>query len=320
MKQSAQTDYYTFQLSDKATRESVSYQNKFGIEISADLYLPKTFDSTTKYAAIIIGPPYGGVKEQGPGIYAQNMAERGFVALAFDPSYNGYSGGEPRHTSSPDIFVEDFSAAVDFVGTRHFVDRNKIGVIGMCGSGGFALSASQVDRRIKAVATTSMYDISRIAANGFMDAMSKDERNKLLDSIGEQRWKDFGNNEPALSPKGAPATVEEATNPVGREFAEYYSTPRGHHPNSITQFTMASGTSFMNFPLLNYIKDISPRPILLIMGEYAHSRYFSEDIYKMAAEPKELYIVQGAGHVDLYDKTDLIPFDKLKSFFAENLK
>jgi len=319
MKKTEQTDYYTFQLSDKVTRQKASYQNKYGITIAADLYLPKNFGSNKKYPIIIIGPPYGGVKEQGAGIYAQNMVERGFVALAFDPSYNGYSGGEPRHASSPDIFVEDFSAAVDFAGTRDFVNRNKIGVIGLCGSGGFALSAAQVDRRIKAVATVSMYDISRIAANGFMDSMNKDDRNTLLDTIGEQRWKDFGSSKPALSSKGAPETVEEATNPIGREFAEYYSTPRGHHPNSITQFTVASGTSFMNFPLLTYIKDISPRPVLLIMGEKAHSRYFSEDVYKMAAEPKELYIVPGAGHVDLYDKTDLIPFDKLTSFFSEHL-
>jgi len=320
MKQSAQNDLYTFQLSDKVTRQSVSYRNKYGIEIAADLYLPKNFDSTKKYAAIIIGPPYGGVKEQGAGIYAQNIVERGFVALAFDPSYNGYSSGEPRHASSPDIFTEDFSAAVDFIGTRSFVDRNRIGVIGMCGSGGFALSAAQVDRRIKAVATVSMYDISRIAANGFMDGMTKDERNKLLDEIGEQRWKDFGSDEPALSPRGAPETVEEATNPISREFAEYYSTPRGYHPNSITQFTLASGTSFMNFPLLTYIRDISPRPVLLIMGDHAHSRYFTEDVYKIAEEPKELYIVPNAGHVDLYDKTDLIPFDKLADFFSENLR
>lgn len=311
---------YIFNLSDKVTRKSVSYQNRFGITIAADLYTPKDFDETKKYAAVIIGAPYGGVKEQGSGIYAQNMAERGFVALTFDPSYNGYSGGEPRHLSSPDLFVEDFSAGVDYMGTRPFVDRNKIGVIGMCGSGGFAISAAQVDRRIKAVATVSMYDISRAQGKGFMDSLTEEDRNKTLDAIAEQRYAEFEGNPPALTDRGAPIGFDENTDPVGREFGEFYSTPRGYHHNSITQFTVTSSMSFMNFPLLTYIKSISPRPILFIMGENAHSRWFSEDAYELAAEPKELYIIPNAGHVDLYDKTDLIPFAKLEEFFTENLK
>lgn len=320
MKQPQQADHYTFKLSETVTKQPVSYRTKYGITIAADLYLPKTVDNAKKYAAIIVGPPYGGVKEQTAGIYAQAMAERGFIALAFDPSYKGYSSGEPRNTSSPDVFVEDFSAAVDFIGTRPYVDRARIGVIGLCGSGGFALSATQVDRRIKAVATVSMYDISRAEASGWKDAMTEEERAKKLDELGELRWKEFEHNEPALSPRGAPLTVDATTDPISREFAEYYSTPRGQHPNSLTQHTMVSRMAFMNFPLLTYIKSISPRPILLVIGENAHSRYFSEDVYKMAAEPKELYIVPGAGHVDLYDKTDLIPFDKLTSFFSGNLK
>lgn len=302
------------------TRTPVSYKTRFGITIAADLYLPKDFDALQKHAAIIVGAPYGGVKEQGPGIYAQNMAERGFVALTFDPSYNGYSGGAPRHISSPDVFVEDFSAAVDYVGTRPFVDRSRIGIIGLCGSGGFALSAAQVDRRIKAIATVSMYDISRSHANGFADSLTEEGRNAILDAIAEQRYSEFLGNEPTLTPRGAPIAVDDNTDPIGREFAEFYSTPRGYHPNSITQFTMTSGMSFMNFPLLTYIKSISPRPILFVIGEHAHSRYFSEDAYNQAAEPKELYIVPNAGHVDLYDKTDLIPFDKLDTFFRQNLK
>lgn len=310
---------YIFNLSDKVTRKSVSYNNRFGIRIAADLYLPKDFDESKKHAAVIIGAPYGGVKEQGSGIYAQNLAERGFVALAFDPSYNGYSGGEPRHISSPDLFVEDFSAAVDYVGTRSFVDRNRIGALGMCGSGGFAISAAQVDRRIKAVATVSMYDISRVAANGWMDSLTEENRNSILDAISEQRYADFEGNPPALTGRGAPIGFDENTDPVGREFGEFYSTPRGYHPNSITQFTVTSSMSFMNFPLLTYIKSISPRPILFVIGEHAHSRYFSEDAFELAAEPKELYTVPNAGHVDLYDKTDLIPFDKLEVFFTENL-
>jgi len=311
---------YIFELSDKVTRKSVSYHNRFGIKIAADLYLPKDFDEAKKHAAVIIGAPYGGVKEQGPGIYAQNMAERGFVALAFDPSYNGYSGGEQRHLSSPDLFVEDFSASVDYLGTRPFVDRNQIGAIGICGSGGFAISAAQVDRRIKAIATVSMYDISRVAANGWMDSLTEEVRNSMLDAIAEQRYADFESAQPALAQRGAPIGFDENTDPIGREFGEFYSTPRGYHPNSITQFTVTSSMSFMNFPLLTHIKSISPRPILFIIGEQAHSRYFSEDAYELASEPKELYIIPNAGHVDLYDKTDLIPFDKLEVFFTENLK
>lgn len=311
---------YIFTLSEKVVRTPVSYKNRYGITLAADLYAPKNFDGSRKYPAIIIGSPYGGVKEQGAGIYAQNMAERGFIALAFDPSYNGYSGGEPRHISSPDLFVEDFSASVDYMGTRPFIDRKRIGVIGMCGSGGFALSAAQVDRRIKAVATVSMYDISRAQRNGFKDAYTEEDRNQLLDQLAEQRYAEFEGHEPVLTARGAPMGFDENTDPIGREFGEFYSTPRGYHHNSITQFTQTSSMSFMNFPLLTHLTSISPRPVLLIMGETAHSRYFSEDVYKQAAEPKELYIVSGAGHVDLYDRVDVIPWDKLTTFFNNNLK
>lgn len=248
------------------------------------------------------------------------MAERGFIALTFDPSYNGYSSGEPRHISSPDLFVEDFSAAIDYLGTRPFVDKNQIGAIGMCGSGGFAISAAQVDRRIKAIATVSMYDISRVAANGWKDSFTEEDRNSILDAISEQRYVDFEAGQPTLAQRGAPIGFDENTDPIGREFGEFYSTPRGYHPNSITQFTVTSSMSFMNFPLLTHIKSISPRPILFIIGEHAHSRYFSKDAYELAQEPKVLYIVPNAGHVDLYDKTDFIPFDMLESFFTENLK
>lgn len=313
------TDNYIFELSDKVIRKSVSYKNRFGIRITADLYLPKDFDESKEHAALIIGAPYGGVKEQGPGIYAQNMAEQGFVSLAFDPSYNGYSDGEPRHVSSPDIFVEDFSAAVDYLGTRPFVDRERIGVIGMCGSGGFGLSAAQVDRRIKAVATIVMYDICRQYAEGMFDSLTDDERGNILDMIAENRYADFESGAPVLSER-APLEFDENTDPIGREFGEFYSRARGYHPNSITAFSVSSQGSFMNFPLLSKIEWISPRPILFVVGEHAHSRYFSEDAYKLAAEPKELYIVPNAGHVDLYDKTDLIPFEKLNTFFRENLK
>lgn len=310
----------TFPPSDKVTSEKVSYKNRFGITVSADLYLPKDMDKTKKYAALVIGTPYGGVKEQGAGLYAQTMAERGFVAVAFDESFNGESSGEPRHVSSPDIFTEDFSAGVDYLGTRPYVDREKIGAIGICGSGGFALSAAQVDHRIKAVATASMYDMSRVKRNGWKDSMTDEQRSKYLDQLGEQRWRDFEKNSPQLTPQFPAEIPSEGLDPITSEFFEYYVAPRGHHPNSIGAFTVTSDMSFINFPLLAHIESISPRPILFIIGEKAHSRYFTEDAYKAAAEPKELYVVKDARHIDLYDRTDLIPFDKLTSFFKENLK
>ncbi len=312
-----------FAKSDKVEVERVSYRNRYGIGVSADLYLPKDLDCTKKYPALVVGTPYGGVKEQGAGLYAQTMAERGFVAIAFDESFNGTSGGEPRRTSSPEIFTEDFSAGVDFLGTRPYVDRNKIGAIGICGSGAFALKAAQVDQRIKAVATASMYDMSRVTRNGWMDSMSDDQRTKMLTQLGEQRWKDFelGPNEIAVGfPSEPQEAVPEDLDPITSEFFEFYAMKRGFHPNAPAAFTLTSSMAFMNFPLLNYVETIAPRPILLIIGENAHSRYFSEDAYAMAAEPKELSIVPGARHIDLYDRTDKIPFDKLESFFAENLK
>jgi hypothetical protein len=313
----------TFKLSDKVKHEKVSYPNRYGITLSADMYMPKNMDKSKKYPALVIGTPYGGVKEQGAGIYAQTMAERGFVAIAFDESYNGESGGEPRHISSPEIFSEDFSAGVDFLGTRPFVDRNRIGVIGICGSGAFALKAAQVDQRIKAIATLSMYDMSRVIRNGWQDSMSAEERVKMLDELGEQRWKDFENGSPML-PEGFPskptASIPEGLDPISSEFWEYYAMERGHHPRSHGPFTATSNMAFMNFPLMNFVEDISPRPILFIMGEKAHSRYFTEDAYKLAKEPKELVIVPGARHIDLYDRVDMIPFDKLDEFFTKALK
>ena len=314
--------YRTFEISDKVTVEQVTFKNRYGITVAADLYLSKDIDKAQKYPALIVGTPYGGVKEQGAGIYAQNMAERGFVAIAFDESHNGESSGAPRHVSSPDIFAEDFSAAVDYIGTLPFVDRNKIGVIGICGSGGFAVTAAQVDTRIKAVATVSMYDMSRVMRYGWADSMTDEQRTQLFDQLGEQRWKDFQSDEPELTPTFPSEPVDsipEGMDPISSEFFGYYAMKRGFHPNSIGAFTKTSSMDFMNFPLMNYIQTISPRPILFIIGEHAHSRYFSEDAYKMAAEPKELFEIAGAGHVDLYDRTDLIPFDKLESFFTENL-
>lgn len=316
--------YLTFQLSDKVILEPVQYKNRYGISIAAHLYLPKNIDKLKKYPAILIGTPYGGVKEQGAGIYAMNMAERGFVAMAFDESFNGESGGEPRDVSSPDFFVEDFSAGVDYLGTRPFVDREKIGVIGICGSGGFSLTAAQVDHRIKAVATASMYDISDYTRNGLGRYITKEQRNQMLVQLGEQRWKDFEKGTPAMPQGGFPIQpakeVPEGLPPVFAEFYEYYGMKRGWHPNIVDNFTLTSAMAFTNFPLLTHLEDISPRPILLIMGENAHSRYFTEEAYEKAAEPKELVIVPEARHIDLYDREDIIPFDKLESFFKSNLK
>lgn len=312
-----------FPKSDKVTVERVSYRNRYGISVSADLYLPKEMAKSKKYPALVVGTPYGGVKEQGAGLYAQTMAERGFVAIAFDESYNGTSGGEPRRSSSPEIFAEDFSAGVDFLGTRPYVDRNRIGAIGICGSGAFSLKAAQVDHRIRAVATTSMYDMSRVTRNGWMDSMTDEQRNQMLEQLGEQRWKDFENGLPEV-PEGFPSEPEESIpedlDPITSEFFEFYAMRRGHHPNAPAAFTVTSSLAFMNFPLLNYVETISPRPVLFIIGENAHSRYFSEDAYEMAAEPKELYIVPGARHIDLYDRTDMIPFDKLNDFFTKALQ
>ncbi|WP_218024972.1 alpha/beta hydrolase [Nocardia pseudovaccinii] len=312
-------DNYIFELDENVTRTPVSYKNRYGITLAADLYRPKEFDENRQYPALVIGPPYSGVKEQGPGIYAQQMAKRGFVALAFDPSYNGYSGGEPRHSSSPDIFVEDFSAGVDFLGTRPFIDRERIGGIGLCGSGGFVLSAAQVDRRIKAVVTSALVDISKLAAYGPTGDLTGEARAAMLDALAEQRYADFLNPVPVLGPRGAAIGFDDDTEPVWREFGTFYSTPRGYHPNSITQFTATSDLAFANFALLSHLDWISPRPILLIAGEQAFSRRVSEDVYQAASEPKELLLVPAANHVDLYDRTDLIPFDKVEQFFTKHL-
>jgi uncharacterized protein len=313
-----QADGYTFALSDEVTRTPVRYTNRYGIEIAADLYQRTGLDESVTHPAIVIGPPHGGVKEQGPGVYAQKLARRGFVALGFDPSYNGESGGQPRHLTSPEIFAEDFSAGVDFLGTLPQVDRERIGAIGICGSGGFALSAASVDTRIKAVATAAMYDISRVQRNGWQDSASDDDRHKALEDLAAQRWKDVDADEPQLQPT-FPADIPKGLDPITSEFFEYYVADRGHHPRSIGGFTVTSGMSHVNFGALRHLSDIAPRPILLITGDQAHSRYFSDTVYEQATGPKELVVVPGARHIDLYDRTELIPFDQLEKFFADNL-
>ena len=314
-----QPDGYTFALSDEVSRTPVRYKNRYGIELAADLYRPKRLDTSATHPAIVVGPPHGGVKEQGPGVYAQEMARRGFLALGFDPSHNGESGGESRHLTSPELFAEDFSAGVDFLGTLPYVDRERIGVIGICGSGGFALSAAQVDSRIKAVATSAMYDISGVKRNGWLNNGTSEDRQKNLAGIAAQRWADVDAGEPKLLPTFPAEIPAEKLDPITAEFFEYYVADRGHHPRSIGGFTITSDASHINFGELRHLADIAPRPILLITGERAHSRWFSDDVLEQATGPKELVVVPGARHIDLYDRVDLIPFDALETFFTKNL-
>lgn len=321
-KMNTSKEHYTFKLSNKVTRQKVSFKNRYGITLRGDLYLPKN-TGTEKLSALAISGAFGAVKEQSSGLYANQMAERGFAALAFDPSYTGESGGEPRNVASPDINTEDFSAAVDYLGLQQLIDRNKIGIIGICGFGGMALNATAVDKRVKAVATTSMYDMTRVMSKGYNDSMTLEQRTKTLEGLGAQRWKDFEAGKPADGPRNLPENLKGDEPQFVKEYFDYYRTPRGFHPHSVNSngaWLVTNPLSFMNMPLLTYVKEISPRPLLLIAGEKAHSRYFSEDIYKVASEPKELMIIPNAVHVDLYDKVNVIPFDKLEQFFKENLK
>lgn len=309
----------TFPKSDKIEHRKVTFKNRYGITLAADLYQPKNINGTL--AAIAVGGPFGAIKEQSSGLYAQTMAERGFITLAFDPSFTGESGGEPRHVASPDINTEDFSAAVDFLGLLPSVDRERIGIIGICGWGGMALNAAAVDKRIKAVVTSTMYDMTRVMSKGYNDSMTQEQRAHTLEQLSQQRWKDAENSKPELGSiynelkGGEPQFIVD--------YAAYYKSPeRGYHPraiNSNSSWTLTNPLSFMNMPLLSYIDEISPRPILFIHGENAHSRYFSETAYKRAAEPKELMMLKGANHIDLYDQMDIIPFDKLTDFFQNNL-
>ncbi len=321
-KMNTSTVHYTFELSDKVSRQKVIFKNRYGITLSGDLYLPKNA-GTEKLAALVISGPFGAVKQQSSGLYANQMAERGFIALAFDPSYTGESSGEPRNVASPEINTEDFSAAVDFLGLQQNVDRNKIGIIGICGFGGFALNATAIDKRVKAVATTSLYDMTRVMSKGYNDSVTLEQRTKTLEGLGEQRWKDAEAGKPADGPRNLPETLKGDEPQFVKEYFDYYRTPRGFQVNSVNSngaWLITNAISFMNMPILSYVKEISPRPMLLIAGENAHSRYFSEDIFKVANEPKELLIIPNAVHVDLYDKVDVIPFDKLGAFFKEHLK
>lgn len=327
----------TFRKSDKVEHRKVTFKNRYGITLAADLYVPKS-RASGRLPALAVSGPFGAVKEQASGLYAQAMAERGFVALAFDPSFTGESGGEPRHVASPDINTEDFSAAVDFLGLQSSVDRNRIGVLGICGYSGMALTAATSDSRIKAVATSSMYDMSRSMSRGHQDSYTKEQRQKIVDYLSQQRWADAekgsyaaGLHEVPLDAQNnivkgeriLPESLPGNPDPVLAAFFDYYRTPRGFHRrgiNSTTAWTATTPVSFFNFPMYARIDMISPRPVLVVAGENAHSRYYSEDVYKMASGPKELVLVPNADHVDLYDRLDKIPFDKFTDFFSRNLK
>lgn len=308
-----------FPRSDEVDHQKVTFKNRYGITLAGDLYLPRN-RADRRLAALAVGGPFGAVKEQSSGLYAQTMAERGFVALAFDASYTGESGGEPRNVASPDINTEDFSAAVDYLGLLASVDRERIGIIGICGWGGMALNAVAVDKRVKAVVASTMYDMTRVMSKGYNDSVTLEQRTQTLEQLSRQRWTDAEKGTPAYQPPYNELKGGEAQFLV--DYHDYYRTPRGYHARSVNSgnsWTQTTPLSFMNMPILSYIKEIAPRPLLLIHGEKAHSRYFSETAYAAAAEPKELMIIPGASHVDLYDKVDVIPFDKLTSFFSQHL-
>ncbi|MBP3195203.1 MAG: alpha/beta hydrolase [Cardiobacteriaceae bacterium] len=308
-----------FKQSNKVEHKKVTFKNRYGITLVGDLYLPKKRDG--RLAALAVSGPFGAVKEQSSGLYAQTMAERGFAALAFDPSYTGESGGMPRNVASPDINTEDFSAAVDYLGTLPEIDREKIGIIGICGFGGFGLNAAAMDQRVKAVAVFSMYDMSRVATNGYFDKEREQRREKMA-KLNQIRWDDYQNGTFDKA-AGLPEKLSGDEPKFVADYFNYYKTERGFHKRSINSngnWNSTSVLSLMNMPILSYINEISPRPVLIVAGADAHSRYFSEDAYKAAAEPKELLIIPKAVHTDLYDNVKVIPFDKITDFFKKNLK
>lgn len=314
-----------FYTSDKVTLQKVTFKNQYDMNMAGNLFMPKDFDKKKKLPAIIVGHPMGAVKEQSANLYAAKMAERGFVTLAIDLPFWGESGGTPRNSVSPDMYAEAFSAAADYLGTRPFADPEGIGVIGICGSGSFAISAAKIDPRLKAIATVSMYDMGAASRHGLNKSLSLEQRKKIIREAAGQRFAEFTGGERKYT-GGTVHEINESSTPVEREFFAFYRTPRGEFtpagasPEQTTHPTLTSNVKFMNFYPFNDIETISPRPLLLIAGENAHSIEFSRDAYQRAADPRELLIIPGAGHVDLYDRVDLIPFDKLEEFFKKNLK
>ncbi len=314
-----------FYKSEQVSLERVSFKNQFQMNTVGNLFVPKNLNPSTRYPAIIVGHPMGAVKEQSSNLYAQKLAEQGFVTLAIDLSFWGESEGRPRNLVSPDIYAEDFSAAVDYLGSQGFVDRNRIGVLGICGSGSFAISAAKIDPRMKAIATVSMYDMGAANRNGLKHAVTVEQRKQAIAAAAAQRDVEFVGGDTQYT-SGTVEKLTSTSNAIEREFYDFYRTPRGEFtpkglsPRLTTHPTLSSNVRFMNFYPFNDIETISPRPMLFIAGENAHSREFSEEAYHLAGEPKELVIVPGAGHVDLYDRVELIPFSKLSTFFRDNLK
>lgn len=310
----------TFPENDKVRHSKVTFHNRYGITLAADLYIPKNAEG--KLPAIAISGPFGAVKEQSSGLYAQTLAERGFLTIAFDPSYTGESGGEPRYVASPDINTEDFSAAVDYLANRDDVDTDRIGILGICGWGGMALNAAAIDTRIKATVTVTMYDMSRVNANGYNDIMDADARYELRKQLNAQRTEDYRNGSYTLAGGVIDPLPDDAPQFV-KEYYDYYKTERGYHKRSLNSndgWNKTSSLSFINMPILSYSDEIRSA-VLMIHGEKAHSRYFSEDAFKkLKGDNKGLLIIPGANHVDLYDNLQVIPFDKIEQFFNNNLK
>lgn len=319
----AQSDADNFYKSNRVNTEKVSFPNQYEMKVTGNLFLPKNMKEGEKRPAIIVGHPMGAVKEQSANLYATKMAERGFVTLSVDLSFWGGSEGEPRNAVLPEVYAETFSAAVDFLGTRPFVNRGSIGAIGICGSGSFAISAAKIDPRLKAIATISMYDMGTANRSGLGKAFTPEQRKQIIAEAAKQRYVEFQGGETRYT-SGSVHELTEASNPIEREFYKFYRTPRGEFtpegqsPLRTTHPTFTSNVKFMNFYPFADIETISPRPLLFVTGANAHSREFSEEAYRLATEPKELYIVPNAGHVDLYDRVGLIPFDKLESFFKEH--
>ena len=314
-----------FYTSDKVTRQKVTFKNQYQMNVVGNLFVPKDKGPNSKSPAIVVGHPMGAVKEQSSNLYAQKLAEQGFVTLAIDLSFWGESDGKPGHLVSPEIYSDDFSAAIDYLSTQSFVDPEKIGVLGICGSGSFVISAAKIDPRMKAIATVSMYDMGSVFRNGLKHAQTVDQRKAVIKSATEQRLAEFKGGETAYIP-GTVNRLDDSTPAIQREFFDFYRTERGGYTPAgqkealTTKPMLSSVGKFMNFYPFNDIETISPRPMLFITGDQAHSKEFSEDAYQRAGQPKELFMVPGAGHVDLYDRTDLIPFAKLTSFFKQHLK
>lgn len=308
----------TFPKSDLVNATKVSFHNRYGIKLVGDLYTPIKYDH--KLSAIAISGPFGAVKEQASGLYAQELAKMGFAALAFDPSFIGESGGEVRNVASPDINTEDFSAAVDYLSTRDFIDPEKIGILGICGFGGMALNAAAIDTRIKATISVTMYDMSRVTANGYFDSEDtlEDRLNKKI-TLNKQRTEDYKNNTYKLA-GGVSDVIPSDAPQFAKDYYTYYKTKRGYHIRSLNSnkgWNVTSSLSFMNMPLLSYAEEIET-PILLIHGEKAHSLYFSKDTFKrLKGDNKELLIIKDANHIDLYDNLEKIPFDKIKEFYLK---